>query len=64
MTALVLLLTGLASTLPVLARRIVGEGRPGRRAVAIAVGTGAIVVVGVILARGRWGSRPPGSRSP
>ncbi|MBW3068620.1 hypothetical protein GZ998_03710 [Actinomyces sp. 594] len=55
MSALVLLLTGLASTLPVLARRIVGEGRPGRRAVAIAVGTGAIVVVGVILARGPLG---------
>ena len=55
MTALVLLLAGLASTLPVLARRLFGEGRPGRRAVAIAAGTGALVVVGILLARGPLG---------
>ncbi|SDN66017.1 hypothetical protein SAMN05216355_10962 [Actinomyces ruminicola] len=55
MTALVLLLAGLASALPVLERRLVGEGSSARRAAAVAAGTGALVVVGILLARGPLG---------
>lgn len=55
MTALILLLAGLASILPVLVRRLVGERCPGRRAVAVAVGTGVLIIVGVLLALGPLG---------